>query len=277
MQGVYLAEYGLRFVKTCFSLYSDKILFTGIFFVCILFFLSRQNKLEKQISIYTLFLFLTIFNPILVNLFFRYVDMDEVYYRFFWLLPINFVIAYFCISLADQLSRYWKKLGYYAVCICTIVFLGAPMISSDSLISLPENLYKVSDEVLEISEYIHQDSDEESPTLAIDSSLLMVIRQYDPSLVLSTLRDYALCWNGSPQFQYKREYTKYLTQKALMDVLYSGITEDTDGFIQAIKDTQTDYLVFAKTIPILDYLTSLGITYVAETESYLIYNCQILL
>lgn len=277
MQGIYLKDYGLQFVKTCFSLYADKLLFVGIFFACILFLLTRHKNTEKQIATYILFLFVTIFNPILVNIFFRFVDMDEVYYRFFWLLPINFLIAYFCISLSDSVSGIWKKIGFYAICISLIGFLGVPVISKDSLTNLPDNLYKVSDEVLEISEYIHQNSEEDAPTVAIDSSLLMVIRQYDPSLMLSTLRDFSLCWNGSPQFQFGQNSPRYPTQKALMDVLYGGNTENTDAFIAAIQDTQTDYLVFSKAVPIQEYLSSLGISYVAETEAYLIYNCQSLL
>lgn len=274
MQGIYLKDYGLQFVKTCFSLYSENLLFVGIFFVGLLFLLTREKNMEKQIAIYSLFLFATILNPILVNIFFRYVDMDEVYYRFFWLLPINLVIAYLFIRLADRCSSIWKKLSFYAICICIVGLLGVPVITTGDLTSLPDNLYKVPDDVLEISEYIHADSEEDSPTLAVDNGLLMIIRQYDPSLKLSILRDFSLCWNGIPQFQYKRESAKYPTQEALMNVLYGGNTEDTDAFIQAIQDTQTDYLVFSKVVPIQEYLTSLGATYVAETESYLIYCSQ---
>ena len=36
MQGIYLSDLGLKFVKTCFTHYSGSILFIGIFFAGIL-------------------------------------------------------------------------------------------------------------------------------------------------------------------------------------------------------------------------------------------------
>lgn len=94
MQGIYLEELGLNFVKTCFTTYNGNIFLIGIFFAAVLLFLFKSKNVEQYISIYTIFLFLTIFNPIPAQIVFGYFGMDEVYYRFFWLLPINIVIAY---------------------------------------------------------------------------------------------------------------------------------------------------------------------------------------
>lgn len=275
MQGIYLSDLGLKFVKTCFTHYSGSILFIGIFFAGILLFLTRKNQPEKCIATYTIFLFLTIFNPVLVNIFFRYVSMDEVYYRFFWLLPINLVIAYLFVTFSDWFLVRRKKLAAFAGCVCIVIFLGSPVITASDLLNLPDNLYKISDEVLEISEFIHADTDEGNPKVAISSDLLMVIRQYDASLFMTLNRDYALCWNGHPQFQYLQEQSDYSEKKAIMDVLYAGNTTDTDSFIAAIESTETDYLIFSKSISIQEYLKFLGITYVTETNGYYIYNTNI--
>ena len=104
MQDVYLEQLGLHFVKTCLTTYLGKVYFFGIFIASIfLFSLYKKNKL-RYFTLYTLFLFCTIFNPFLVKLIFGYFDQDEVYYRFFWLLPINIIVSFLFVVFIDSIS-----------------------------------------------------------------------------------------------------------------------------------------------------------------------------
>lgn len=272
MQGILIEDLGIDFVKTCLTHYVGDVLFIGIFFAGILLFLTKKDQLQKYISTYTIFLFLTIFNPILVKVVLGPLGQDEVYYRFFWLLPVNLVIAYLFTHFTTIFSSKVKKVAVLCVCVGIVLYLGSPVIYARTLLNFPDNLYKVSDEVLEISEYIHEDSDEENPRIAIDSNLLMVIRQYDASLQLTLERDYVLCWQGHAQFQSKQKKADYQQQKAIMDVIYGGDTSNTYEFINAIQETETDYLVFSKSIQLYEYLVSLGMEHLVETDNYVIYN-----
>ena len=94
MQGIYLNDLGLKFVKTCFTNYWGQIYFFGVFVVAVNWFFLAQKHRLKYFSLYTFFLFLTIYNPVLVKIFFKYFNQDSVYYRFFWLLAVNLVFGY---------------------------------------------------------------------------------------------------------------------------------------------------------------------------------------
>ena len=274
MQDVYLEQLGLHFVKTCLTTYLGKVYFFGIFIASIfLFSLYKKNKL-RYFTLYTLFLFCTIFNPFLVKLIFGYFDQDEVYYSFFWLLPINIIVSFLFVVFIDSISGYLKKFFLTLSLVCVILFLGTPVINFSSFLSLPDNLYKVPDETLEISEYIHQDATIESPRVAIAPDLLMTIRQYDASLTLTLERDRVLCWQGAPAFQDLQDDYWFQLQKPIMDVIYGGDTSNSDAFSNAIVSTGTHYVVYSKTVDIQDFLSSLGARYVAETDNYIIFRVQ---
>lgn len=272
MQGIYLNELGLKFVKTCLINYLGQIYFFGAFIVAIFWFTISKKKSLKYFSLYTLFLSLTVYNPFIVKLLFSRINQDAVYYRFFWLLPINIVVAYLITSYINRVSSFVKKLIMTFLIICTIIVLGSPEIYFSSLYQLPDNLYKVSDELLEISEYIHQDTDVENPRVAISSDLLMTIRQYDPSIILTIVRDRAICWQGAPSFQDMTADYLYQLEKPIMDVIYGGDTSNPDAFLNSMNSTATQYIVYSKSLEIQSFLQSFGYQYIIETDNYIIFK-----
>lgn len=272
MQGIYLNDLGLKFVKTCFTNYWGQIYFFGVFVVAVLWFFLAQKHRLKYFSLYTFFLFLTIYNPVLVKIFFKYFNQDSVYYRFFWLLPVNLVIAYLIVHSISCISNCVKRAITLCVIICMIVLLGSPVKYFSSLLNVPNNLYKVSDDLLEVSEYIHQDTNTPNPRVAVSADLLMTIRQYDPTISLTIDRDYALCWQGLPDFQYLLGYPLYATEKPIMDVIYGGDVSNPESFTNSINSSATQYLVFSKAVDIQPFLQTLNYQYIAETTYYFIYR-----
>ena len=276
MQGFYLEELGLGFVKTCLKAYFGEVYLSGIFITCIFLFLIQKRHPLRFVSYYVILLFATIFNPFLVKWFIGPFHQDEVYYRFFWLLPINLIIAYLFTVFLFKIHGIIKQILAYLIVISVVLFLGNPVVDFSTLSDIPDNLYKVSDDVLEVSELIHQNSDSATPSVAIASDLLMTIRQYDPSIVLTLERDRVLCWQGSPLFQSLSENGAYQAQKPIMDVIYGGDTSNPEKFLNSINITKNQYLVYSKNIQISDFLQNLGYIYIGETESYFIYKTSIL-
>lgn len=272
MQGIYLKELGLNFVKVCLTTYLGQVYFFGFFIAGIFLFIIQKKRAEQYISIYTLFLFVTIFNPFLIKTVYAYFNQDEVYYRFFWLLPVNIIVAYLGTYCIGKNTGYVRK-GLMAILIlCIILFMGSPAVSPSAFVNIPDNLYKVSDEVLEISEYIRQDTEEKNPRVAVASDLLMVLRQYDASLNFTLNRDFALCWQGAPLFQGHSVNKQYEIQKPIMDVIYGGDTSNPNSFKQAIASTSTQYLIYSKSIDIQSFLQDMGAQYIAETDNYVIFR-----
>lgn len=275
MQGIYLQELGIHFVKTCFSVYWGNIGFFGIYLAGIFWLLFSSKKELKMLSVYTLFLFLTIYNPILIKLFFSHFQMDDVYYRFFWLLPVSILLGYGCVRCIELGTTYIKRAFLCVGMVCVVLLIGNPAKYVSSVFKLPDNLYKVSDEVLMVSEYISHDSSEECPRAAVAPDLIMTLRQYDASIQMTLYRDTVLGWQGAPNFHNDSENPWYQRQAAIMSVIYNGDTSNPDAFIQAVLETSTEYLVYPSTIDIGAFLSAHQFTFVGQTESYIIYRNDI--
>lgn len=272
MQGIYIQDLGLNFVKTCLHLYWEDICFFGIYIITILFLLYSKKRELQMLSIYTVFLFLTIFNPVLIKYIYSLFHMDDVYYRFFWLLPVSILLAYGCIYLIGKGSSLFQKSLLCIAILCIILLTGSPVKYWKSAIDFPDNLYKVPDEVIEVSEVLHQNITENDPRIAVAFDLLLTIRQFDASIHLTIDRDSALCWNGLSNFQYINNKPYYEAQKSIMNVLYAGDTSNPEGFSAAIQSTGTEYIVYNKNIAIQEFLVTQNFTPVAETDTYCIYK-----
>lgn len=275
MQGTFIHELGINFVKVCLNNYWGHVSFFGIYIAlifCLLF--SKKNEL-KMISIYTVFLFLTIFNPVLVKYVYSKFQLDDVYYRFFWLLPVSILLGYGCIRCIELGSSTLKRILLSLGIICMILFIGSPVKYFSSAFKIPDNLYKVPDEVLAVSGYIHQDSSEENPCAAVAPDLIMTLRQYDASIQLTLYRDIVLGWQGASNFHNNSENPWYQKQAAIMNVIYSGDISNPDAFMQAISDTSTEYLVYSNSIDIGTFLSEHQFTFVGQTEHYNIYRNDI--
>lgn len=269
----------LNFLESCFGFVEhqfvrqwDGLQFFGIYAAAMIFFLTQKKYITKCFSVYTIFLFATVFNPIPAKIVFSYFDMEIVYYRFFWLLPINIILAYAFIQLIHNSSGKVLKAAVLALSVFAIIILGEPIFDGDDFFTPPENLYKVSDEVLVISDYIHLDNEKETPRVAPHSDLLMVLRQYDASLQLTLSRDLVLCWQGADMFQSAQSHPYYTYQDSIMDVLYAGDTSNPGAFLFALEKTQTEYLVYSKGVDIQDFLDEMNMIYVGDTANYVIYK-----
>lgn len=272
MQGIYIEELGIKFVQTCLKTYLGNVYFFGAFIGCIFLFLAHKKYPLRFISYYVILLFVTIFNPFFVKYIFKHFHQDEVYYRFFWLLPINIVISYIAIYFLYKWHGALKKVFACLGLAVTILSLGDPVIYISTIFQFPDNLYKVPDDVVEVSELIHQTADTDTPYVAAADDLLMTLRQYDPSIVLTLERDRVLCWQGSPLFQSLSDNGAYQAQKPIMDVIYGGDTSFPDKFLDSMEITQTQYLVYSKNIDVFDFLESLNYKYIGETDKYFVFE-----
>lgn len=273
MGDVNIDELGLSFVKVCLNNYWGNICFFGFFAACILWFFCRKKHSTNLFLIYTAFLFLTIYNPIFVKYIFSKLGSDKIYYRFFWLLPVSLLLGYCCINILDYTK---SKLSYCVISIILVILVtltGSPIKNIFKDLSIPENLYKVPDSLLEICDIIHRDSKEENPKIvAPDVTVHMLIRQYDPSLQLTLDRDTLLYRLGNPNFNINEEKASYKTQNAIMEVIYFNDISQTDSFLEAIEKTETDYIVLFDSSPVNDFLQKNGFINIGVCEGYVVYQ-----
>lgn len=272
MGNVSLNELGISFVKICLQNYWGTIYFFGIFTACLLGIYMFKKQEATFFVPYTAFLFLTIYNPVLVKTFYSKLGSDVIYYRFFWLLPVSIVLAYFCVEvISSSKSRVSKCIISVALCFM-IILTGTPIKTIKEAVTMPPNLYKVPDPLLEMCQLIHDDSPIPNPKVVAETSLHMYLRQYDPSIKLTVDRDILLHYAGSTTVGSNPDSPVYQEQTALLAVALYGNLENTDAFVSAVKNTETNYLMLSTNAATNDYLLQLGFANMGEYGGYTLYR-----
>lgn len=198
MSGITIKELGLGFVRACMETYWGSCLFPLLFAAGILWALFCHKKQASRIFLfYTVFLFLTVYNPVLVKYVIPKLHFENEYYRFIWILPVIPGVAYYGVRLVYLFKRKWQRILAALLVMGIIVSVGTPIEGIVGNFALAENLYKVPNELRAVCDVIHQDSEKENPRVVFDSSLNSIARQYDPSLGLVLHRNAIIYRSGS--------------------------------------------------------------------------------
>ena len=143
-------------------------------FAVIYLYLREKRKPRRILFVYVpILLLVLILNP----LFFRLLrEMDVVYFRLFWLLPVIVEIAYCAVVICEtQKGRAYAALA--VVFVTLTAALGRP-VYQNPLYSPAENIYHVPDSVVHICDAIQVPGRE---VMALfPEELLLYVRQYSP-------------------------------------------------------------------------------------------------
>lgn len=273
MSGILLEEQGLKFIFVCFQKYIGTWLYP-ILGIAGLLYLAFLRKKEGNFLFgwFSLILLLTIYNPFLMNPLIEKLDFEAEFYRFFWLLPINFLLAYVLVDILGKRKGFIKKAALLAAAAILVLAVNRDALDSLTSIHFPENVYKVEDDLLMISEIIHKNSKEEQPKVALPLEYNLQARQYDPSLKLSIERNRMLYYLGNTTSGAFSENNKsYRYQSIIMDVIYSGQNIDPKDLKKALKATRTDYLVAYKANDVHGTIFAAGCLAIGETPNAVIY------
>lgn len=271
MNEITIAGSGWSYVKECLRAYWGETAFLGIFMILMIYFLYKKRKEHDVFVYYVFFLIFTVYNPLAVRIVIGKMGYESIYYRFFWLVPVNIILAYAAVRIVSKTKELVRQMGIVLLLILFILITGAPLMQIRDL-KLPDNLYKVEDDVLAVCELIHDDTEKENPRVATDMEMLLVMRQYDPSIQLTLSRDKVLYINGNTSFNIDTDAKSYKMQKAIVDVLYNGNYSNPGLFKQALYETDTEYLVFKENPDTAVFVENQGCTGVASAGRYLIYR-----
>ena len=279
MGSVSLAEEGLLFVFSCLKEFGGQTYFVGFFLTGLLYVWIRGGEKERHFFCRSsLFLAVTIYNPIIANTLIRIMGMSAEYYRFFWILPIGLLLAYVCVELTEMPRTMWGKRGMILFLILLLLFSGNPVVSSVSAIKIPTNKYKIPDELLAICDVIHEDAgDNEFPKSVFEYEYNTLVRQYDGHMRLTLDRDVYLLALGSNTVSTRNlSEEEVANQNLIIQVIQNQNLEiDPLAFAEALNATETEYLVISENSPaVLAYLTSAGCVSFADTGQYIIFRYE---
>ena len=274
MAGVTIQEMGLRFVGACMKLYWSSCWYPVIFAVGLLCTLVRGRKRTSRIFIgYTIFLLLTVYNPLVVKYLIAKAKFENEYYRFIWILPVIPGVAYYSVKLVTFFRKKWQKVLAAGIVAGCIIVLGNPLDGVVKNFAMTENIYKVPDDLRAICDVIHQNQADDLPKVVFDSSLNSIVRQYDAGIGLVINRNASIYRAGSTVAGTYDENSKfYKRQKALLDVIDYHIYDDKKGFVNALKKLKADFIVTSIDSGDHEFLTECGCELIAQTESHYIYK-----
>lgn len=137
--------------------FGEQTIFFVLFLASVVYiwFAEKDKKIRNIFTIYVLFIFLIIWNPICIKILKKMINFSSLY-RVYYMLPMQFTIAIALTKLIDKIKH--KILKFVAVlgsCVI-IIALGDMVFNKDNTIKV-NNLYKLPDETIYVAEAIMND------------------------------------------------------------------------------------------------------------------------
>lgn len=106
MGGINLNESGLDFVRQVFVTFGGNTTVLTLFLLSVLYLALKGKKEERYVFVTTaVFLAFTVYNPFAVKYILGKLGMVNVYYRFFWILPMVLTIGYACTKVVGRAEK----------------------------------------------------------------------------------------------------------------------------------------------------------------------------
>lgn len=221
-----------------------------VFFTIAGYFYMYQDKNEvvkKTLVFPAVFYTILVLNPLSSYILAFKLGFDTRMARFLWMFPMALVLGYVLIRLLEEVSPTWKK-GFLVLFLLWITFFTK---YKDTVSYSTENIFKVTDELLSVTELLHESGYEEGEIVFFENwNLYATVRQYDPSIRV------AASWEGE-----------------LDDIRPSGKGENYEElFLSTIQGRNIVYLVLYQETSMLSELEVME--YIGKTEKFKVYRIK---
>lgn len=156
-------------------------------YVCAVLFLffREREKFKRILLVYLPALWIGILLlPFTYELVAVFID-EELYYRFFWMLPMSLVIAYAAVEVYHLYQGTYKRLVMLGLIL--VVIVSGDFVYNNWRYSKAENVYHVPDSVVDICDLMHAEGREVMAVFPME--LLQYVRQYDSTVCIPYGRD----------------------------------------------------------------------------------------
>lgn len=224
--------------------------------------LSRKNKRSKQILFSIIvFCFLFPFLYILCN----FIGQEAETYRFLWLFPLSCIFAFLAVSICRK-TAFDKTV--VAMVVCIMILLSGSVLLVPSSIKMPENVYELDDEVIEIAEMINSECEEDVRLIA-PSQVMIQIRQYSGNLCWAyTGRGQMMIADDDGVIDSMKEDPQYRLALAVQQ----GIYLDETVLQGDLESMLVDYVVLTNNSDFANHLSNDILKLIGNTENYSIYK-----
>lgn len=268
MQGLSVFDKGIGYLEACLSYYNGETAYMLLYVLGLIFLLLKGTEKEKQVFLpCSIFLLLTVYNPVAPVLLDHFFDVNSEYYRFFWVTPIVLLIPFLTVKLifsAKERRSRWILL----LLLSGMLLLSGRFLYRDG-IKWAENIYKMPEDLMTVSAMIHEDTGAEYPKVFLEYEYNMQMRQYDPKLLLTIDREDYLYAVGNQFTEEMLEDPAY-PQYKLIAALIKYQNVDISDFLAAMEETHTEYVVLDRQNRRIPWLTEAGLETVGETKDHVV-------
>lgn len=180
-------------------------------------------------------------------------DGSETYYRLLWMIPMTLTIAYAGVLLfSENLST-----GVLVMC-CLIVLCGEYIYDNENILDA-ENRLHIPQMVLDVSDFLMNETGGERTIAAMPSALVQYVRQYNAMIVMPFGREMLMGDYYNPVYEAMEE-TDPVEAKALCE---------------ALEQYDCEYLVIetVKVLAMEGSLEDYDLTFLSDVDGYSIYHC----
>ena len=189
-------------------------------------------------------------------------------YRFFWLIPLNLVMAYLVINL-------WKHENFNKESGMILLFLTAALFGSvlnqRSIIKAPDHLNAIPKEVTEVCDAINADCERNEVRVVGEPEFMIGMRQYASNL----------CWAYTGRGQMMQAQTDELNESFFDDPQYRiamAVGQNQyireDNLFEDFKTLDTQYVVVSNENDIRNHFFEDSFELLIETNGYAIYKVK---
>ncbi len=268
MQGVNVFENGIGYLLKCLRLYSNGTGFFAMFILCVIFVAIKGTKEDRRMFMPpAAALLITVFNPFVPLVLDKIFDVSGEYYRLFWIAPVIVLVPYVLTKLVFDATT--KRETVIVASLAAAAFLlGGNYVYANGM-NVAENIYKIDDELIEISDIIHEDAGTEYSKAFFEYEYNMEIRQYDPKMLLCVDReDYIYAMNYSYTYEMLGDDTKPVYK--ILALLVRNQKVDSEDLTDALEETKTGYVVITKGHPQTGFLKDAGLCVIGDTATHLV-------
>lgn len=262
-------ETGLSFFYKCFQGYWGDMLYLILYLVSLFLLCRKKSPIMRQIFLWPFIItLLTIFNPFLMDFVLSKLNWRDRYYRFYWIIPVEILCAYMLAVIVAKQKEKENKILVLFLALCIVYLCGSTAIE----VKPSENIYKIDNYVIEVSDLIQEDTNKENPIVLYDRELYYKIRQYDPSVIAAVNADYMYLLKDmeEPTVEITERYAA--GEAALALLMNCDIEIDADIVNEALKEKNVDYFVRNVDWYSKDYLERLDIELIGKTKEYEVYR-----
>lgn len=273
MQSLTVFDKGIKYLDACLALYLENCAFFMLYLVGLAWIILKGTKREKQIFVPSaILLIVTVYNPVFPMFLDKIFDVNSEYYRFFWIAPVIILVPYITVKLIMSMDDLKMRACITVMAVVIFIFSGNFLYKNGY--TRADNIYKMPAELINISEIIHRDSDQEYPKAFLEYEYNMQMRQYDPKMRLTIDREdylYAVSTPYTEEMLNDEEFPQY----KLLAFLVRDQKVDEDDFISAIEETKTGYIVLDNRNPKTKFLEEEGFELVEDTGAHAIYKTNV--